>query len=105
TAEQATRGQTAYNANCVSCHGQNLISATYGTPLAGKYFASKWVGKTVGALLSKAHTMPPSRPDSLPAETYADIVTYILQVNGLPAGDVELPTNLDQLNQMTITTP
>ncbi|RYE86483.1 MAG: L-sorbosone dehydrogenase, partial [Hyphomicrobiales bacterium] len=23
TAEQATRGQTAYNANCVSCHGQN----------------------------------------------------------------------------------
>jgi mono/diheme cytochrome c family protein len=106
TAEQAERGKTAYASNCVSCHGQNLISATYGTPLAGEYFDGKWVGKSVGALFAKAHdTMPPSRPKSLPVETYADIVAYILQVNGLAAGDAELPTDLDQLNQMTITKP
>lgn len=103
TTEQAERGKTAYAANCVSCHGQNLISATYGTPLAGDYFAGKWVGKSVGALFAKAHdTMPPSRPKSLPLETYADLTAYILQVNGLPAGDAELPTDLAQLNQMTI---
>jgi len=106
TAEQADRGQTAYAANCVSCHGQNLISATYGTPLAGPYFAGKWVGKSVGALYTHTHDrMPPSRPASLPEETYADLVAYILQVNGLAPGDAELPPDLEQLNQMTITAP
>ena len=38
TAEQAARGKTAYDANCVSCHGPDLISANYGPPLAGAYF-------------------------------------------------------------------
>jgi PQQ-dependent dehydrogenase (s-GDH family) len=106
SAEQADRGRTAYNSNCVSCHGQNLISATYGTPLAGDYFDGKWVGQSVGALYSKAHdTMPPSRPGSLPDETYADIIAYVLQVNGLQPGETELPTDVDQLNQMIIAKP
>lgn len=102
TAEQAARGKTAYAANCVSCHGQNLISATYGTPLAGPYFDSKWRGKTAAALFAKAKTMPPSRPDSLGDETYADLVAYMLEVNGLPAGDVPLPTDPDALEQMVV---
>ena len=46
--------------------------------------------------------MPPSRPASLGDETYADLVAYILQVNGVPAGDTELPADLDALNQMMI---
>ena len=49
TAEQAARGKTAYDANCVSCHGPDLVSANYGPPLAGAYFEGKWVGQTVGA--------------------------------------------------------
>ena len=53
----------------------------------------------------EANSSLPSRPKSLPAETYADIVAYILSVNGLAAGDAELPTDVEQLNQMTITKP
>ena len=103
TAEQAKRGKVAYDANCVSCHGQNLISATYGTPLAGPYFDNKWRGRTVGALYAHARDrMPPSRPGTLPAETYADLVAYMLEVNGVLAGDVELPTDANTLNGMTI---
>ncbi len=49
--------------------------------------------------------MPPSRPASLPAQTYADIVAYILQVNGFKPGDAELPADVDKLNGMTITLP
>lgn len=106
TAEQAARGKTAYDANCVSCHGPDLVSANYGPPLAGPYFDGKWVGKTAGALYNHTHDrMPPSRPASLPDETYADLVAYILQVNGLPAGDAELPTDQAQLDQMVITRP
>lgn len=103
TADQAQRGHVAYNANCVSCHGQNLIGATYGTPLAGEYFEEKWVGQPVGSLYEYAHDrMPPSRPGALPDQTYADIIAYVLQVNGLPEGAAELPSDVGQLNGMTI---
>ena len=103
TAEQATRGKTAYDANCVSCHGPDLISANYGPPLAGPYFEDKWPGQTVGALYTHTHDrMPPSRPASLGDESYADLVAYMLQVNGVAVGDVELPADRDALTQMVI---
>ena len=104
TAEQAERGRIAYNSNCSTCHGQNLVSATYGTPLAGQYFDGKWLGRTVGALFQYARDrMPPSRPGALPAEVYADIVAHVLQTNGFAPGTVELPTNIAALDAMTIT--
>jgi mono/diheme cytochrome c family protein len=103
TAEQAARGKTAYDANCVSCHGPDLVSANYGPPLAGEYFDGKWVGQSVGALYTHIHDrMPPSRPGELGDETYADLVAYILQVNGLAAGDTELPTDTAKLDGMII---
>src|SRR5690606_33777954 len=55
TAEQAARGKLAYDASCVSCHGQNLIAAHYGPPLAGPYFDGKWIGESVGALYTHTH--------------------------------------------------
>jgi len=103
TAAQAARGKTAYDANCVSCHGPDLVSANYGPPLAGPYFEGKWVGQTVAALYTHVHDrMPPSRPGELGDETYADLVAYILSVNGLPAGDTELPTDVTKLEAMII---
>ncbi|HEY9011685.1 MAG TPA: glucose/sorbosone family PQQ-dependent dehydrogenase [Devosia sp.] len=102
TAEQAARGKTAYDANCVSCHGPDLISANYGPPLAGQYFQDKWFGQTAAALYAKAHTMPPSRPNSLGDDTYADLVAYILSVNGLSAGDTPLPTDPAALEKVVI---
>lgn len=103
TAEQAARGKTAYDANCVSCHGPDLVSANYGPPLAGEYFAGKWIGQTAAALYTHTHDrMPPSRPGQLGDETYADLVSYILQVNSLAAGDTELPTDVTTLETMII---
>jgi PQQ-dependent dehydrogenase (s-GDH family) len=103
TAAQVERGKTAYLSNCATCHGQNLVSATYGTPLAGPYFDGKWGGKSVGALYRYAHDrMPPSRPGALPAETYAGIVAYILSVNGTAAGETALPADAAALDGMTI---
>jgi len=103
TAEQAARGKIAYDANCVSCHGPDLVSANYGPPLAGDYFAGKWIGQSAATLYAHTHDrMPPSRPASLGDQTYADLVAYILQVNGLPAGDTELPADVTKLEGMTI---
>ena len=90
--------------NCATCHGQNLVSATYGTPLAGPYFDGKWRGQSVGALFQYAHDhMPPSRPGALPDATYADITAYVLATNGFAPGAAELPADAATLNTMTIT--
>jgi PQQ-dependent dehydrogenase (s-GDH family) len=103
TSEQVALGKTAYDANCVSCHGPDLVSANYGPPLAGAYFDGKWRGKPVAELYSHTHDrMPPSRPGSLGDETYAELVSYILSVNGVAAGDKALPTDLAALGGMTI---
>ena len=103
TAAQAIRGKAIYDANCVSCHGQNLVSASYGTPLAGPYFDEKWRGRSVAELYAYAHErMPPSRPGALPAENYADIVAYILAVNDVRPGPSELLPDAAGLAPMRI---
>ena len=103
TAAQADRGEVAYLANCVSCHGPGLTSANYGTPLAGPYFDDKWRGRSVAALYAHLHDrMPPSRPGSLSDQTYADLLAYILEVNGLLPGAAELPASTAALDEMTI---
>lgn len=103
TAAQVEDGRVAYAAHCVSCHGQNLVSATYGTPLAGPYFDGRWRGRSVAALYDHAHDrMPPSRPASLPDATYASLTAYVLSVNGLPAGEQPLPADRSALAEMTI---
>jgi mono/diheme cytochrome c family protein len=90
TAQQAAAGRKQYDANCAVCHGSTMTNGTFGTPLAGEYFRNAWTGKTVRALLEKARTMPPAAPNSLPAETYTNVVAYILEVNGFKAGSTPL---------------
>jgi PQQ-dependent dehydrogenase (s-GDH family) len=102
TAQQTASGKAAYQSRCAVCHGTTLTNGTYGTPLAGEYFHKKWSGKTVGALLEKSKTMPPSSPSSLRGRIYADIVAYILEANGATAGQNKLPASGPALNQMTI---
>ena len=103
TAEQATRGKLAYDSNCSTCHGPDLLSARYGPPLAGPFFSRSWGDRTVGDLYTYTHDrMPPSRPGSRPEQTYAVIVAHILEVNGAPAGDAELPADPAVLDAMAI---
>jgi mono/diheme cytochrome c family protein len=99
---QSAAGKTAYNANCAVCHGNTLTNGTFGTPLAGQYFDEKWSGKTVRDLYVHSRTMPPAAPDSLPVNLYADIVAYILDVNGAQAGARALPTDAEALADMEI---
>ena len=103
TAEQAASGKTAYNNTCAVCHGSSLTNGTYGVPLAGEYFKTRWFQRSVRALYDRARiTMPPSRPGLLPAGTYADIVAYILQINGLKAGNTPLTATTRDLDRMVI---
>lgn len=102
TNDQVNAGKQSYDSNCAVCHGSTLANGTFGTPLAGQYFKNKWSGRSVGAFFTKAKTMPPAAPGSLPNETYANILAYIFSFNGAKSGDAALPAPGDALNGMRI---
>ena len=103
TAAQASAGKTAYNSNCAVCHGSTMTNGTFGTPLAGEYFQTTWTGKSLRAFYDRAHkTMPPAAPGSLPKDSYANIVAYILDLNGFKSGDTPLAAGGEGLDKMTI---
>jgi alcohol dehydrogenase (cytochrome c) len=98
-----TAGKTAYDASCAVCHGSTLMNGTFATPLAGEYFKGKWSGRTVAELFEKSRdTMPPATKGSLPAETYAAILAYVLEVNGAAPGTVDMPADPAQLTKWRV---
>ncbi|MEO8129467.1 MAG: glucose/sorbosone family PQQ-dependent dehydrogenase [Bryobacteraceae bacterium] len=102
TAAQAAAGKTAYNASCAACHGNTMTNGTFGPPLAGEFFQNKWHGRTVQTFYDKSKTMPPAAPASLKGEAYANIVAYILQMNGVKPGKAKLQPGSEALGKMTI---
>ena len=104
TEDQVNAGKASYNTACAACHGNTLQNGTMGPPLAGDNFTAKWQSRTVADLYAYSHDrMPPSRPESLPDETYAAITAYILRVNGAEPGEQPLLTDPDaQANQYVI---
>ncbi|HLR45884.1 MAG TPA: cytochrome c [Deinococcales bacterium] len=104
TEEQAQRGQEAYEASCMSCHG-NTLRGTPGAPgIAGGRFTFNWKDESVGELHSYVRgNMPVGQAGSLGSETYADIIAYILEVNEYPAGDAELSKDPEDNEGILIT--
>ena len=102
TDAQAVRGEAAYAKTCAACHGAALIAGN-APPLKGDEFAFVWGDKPLGELFERMKTlMPPEAPDSLPKETYRDIVAFVMKANNYPAGDNDLPADQDALNRIVI---
>jgi mono/diheme cytochrome c family protein len=88
SAEQAKRGRTTYDAKCASCHD----GGTMGPELWGDQFLAQWDDKFVGAFFSRIQTtMPEDAPGTLGENDVLDVVAYVLQTNGFPAGDKAIP--------------
>ena len=105
TKEQATRGKTAYQQECLKCHGENLGGGEAGPTLAGQDFLLKWNGKTAGDLFGVIRkTMPSDDPGGLSIRQYTDLLAYILNVNDFPAGQKELDRDPASLNEIRIET-
>ncbi|MFP3948456.1 MAG: c-type cytochrome [Gemmatimonadota bacterium] len=98
TVEQAERGEQTYDDTCSFCHATSQFSGTT--------FMRSWGGSPVDQLYSLiASTMPYDAPGSLSTQQYVDVVAYILELNDLPAGDDELPTDPDALSEIRIEEP
>lgn len=94
TEEQATAGETAFQAHCATCHMPDMDGGEDAPPLVGAVFSGVWNGRSVGELARKIRTrMPQDDPGSLSREAVADIVAAILHRNGFPAGGRRLPAS------------
>jgi S-disulfanyl-L-cysteine oxidoreductase SoxD len=104
TASQAERGRASYMQSCVSCHRDDLRGDSTAPSLVGESFLFLWGDMTVGELSTRIQKlMPPDRPGSLTAQTYVDIVAFLLQKNAFPAGERELETDSNALQTILIT--
>ena len=99
TTDQAERGRAAFEASCAGCHRPDLSGRGTAIPaLRGESFTDERHGTSVGELYELVRsTMPPGRPASLTAETYADVIAYLLSANAFPPGQAELPTHEEAL--------
>ena len=101
TTAQAERGRAVYTEQCASCHGQYLDDGAFGPPLTGLEFRTKWGQQSAEPLYTYSATrMPPSGPGSLGDQRYTDLMAFILQENGSPAGSRELLTDGESLKTM-----
>jgi hypothetical protein len=65
-------------------------------------FEFLWGGSTLGELFTRVRErMPTDRPGTLSAQTYRDILAFILRANSYPAGPQELAS--EDLDHIRIT--
>jgi quinoprotein glucose dehydrogenase len=104
TKEQADRGRASYLGKCAKCHAESLAGNPPAPALRGTGFTARWSGQTVRDIHSIVRsTMPLDLPGSLTREETFDIVSYLFQTNGFPAGEQELSGLPAELKQITIT--
>ena len=109
TEAQAERGRERYRAICGYCHRDDLSGggSEAGAPaLRGPFFLNQWRDRPlVDLFVTIGTTMPQQDPDSLRAQVVIDVVSYLLQQNGMPAGGDELPPRLDPLRDIVLDRP
>ena len=87
TAAQAEAGRTAYERECAVCHQSNLQGSFEAPQLAGESFLQFWADLSPADLFGRiSGSMPPEQVGALTDEAYLDVVAYLLQANGAPAG-------------------
>lgn len=95
TEEQAAKGDSEHQANCIACHGAENYT--------GEKWAKNWIGRTAFDLFDQLKTtMPEDNPGGLSAQQYTDIIAYIFKINGLPSGAAVLPADPEALRLIKI---
>ncbi len=90
TDAQAKIGYAKFLGNCAQCHGTRLEGRS-GPALKGPNWASAQAGYTVGEVFTVvSQQMPATSPGSLEHADYEQIMAYLLQQNGYPAGGTAL---------------
>ncbi len=102
---QADRGEREYGRTCAHCHGLSLEGdgAREIPALVSDPFMRHWRGRTVQALFDTLiRSMPADDRGSMTPRATADMVAYLLRINGAPAGETPLPSEREALAGIVI---
>jgi mono/diheme cytochrome c family protein len=92
TEDQAAQGKAIYDAKCSACHDGTGL----GPELKDPAYLNGWENKNVRAFYSRVlTTMPENEPGSLSETEVLDILAFLLQTNGFPAGETPLKSATD----------
>jgi mono/diheme cytochrome c family protein len=95
TVAQATKGKNVFNGACLGCH----TTASH----MGAAFELRWFGRPLAELYGYlSNLMPKSAPGTLTEDEYVWVTAYILKLNGMPAGKIELNPEPDWLKAVRI---
>jgi mono/diheme cytochrome c family protein len=98
---QSKRGAQVYAKSCVNCHGDNLQGDGSASALSGPGFLADFNGASLGEMVDRTRqTMPDDNPGSMSRQQITDVLVYVLHFNKFPAGDADLPTQAEVLNQI-----
>ena len=98
TQAQADRGQTVFRAKCASCHAPNRFT----DDLFYTSFADKPLWELFDVI---SDSMPEDNPGSLKPEEYADVIAYLLKLNGFATGAEDLTPAKDVLSGIRMEKP
>lgn len=99
TFEQAERGVALYKQKCASCHAPNRFTDD-------QLFLTPYAGKPLWEMFEViSDSMPEDDPGGMKLEEYADVIAYLLRLNGFPTGQTELPTSKEALSTILFEKP
>lgn len=104
TADQANAGAGVYAQACAVCHGA-MLEGVAAPALKGEMFREMAAAQQLSAdalLTVTSLTMPQTNPASLTPEQYGQVVAYILQQNGYPAGATPLTPGAPALKELML---
>ena len=100
TTNQAERGASLYEAQCLSCHGTlDAFFPEVAALLGDHTFRQRWQGRPLSELFQLIQVeMPQDTPGSLSVDETIQLVAYILKGNSLPSGQTSLTSDTVTLN-------
>jgi mono/diheme cytochrome c family protein len=103
SSEQSKKGKAHYVENCAGCHMEDLSGGGPAPSLTGDAFLAQNSERSIADLFTRIKTtMPPDRPEQLDDATYVEVIAYLLQEAGFPAGPSPLPVEMNAMKQIRI---
>jgi len=90
---QVERGRDLFVSICAECHSSSEFR--------GRDFRFRWRRRSAWKFYQNLTlTMPDDAPGSLADQEYVDVISYILEMNGYPAGTAELSATRAAMDQL-----
>jgi mono/diheme cytochrome c family protein len=103
TSAQAARGKTPFEQSCARCHNVELAGSQRGPALKGNGFWGKFENDSLATLFGYLRdNMPQDGPSLVADNVKADILAYIMSVNGMPTGNDELKADARALETIKV---